>query len=523
MFDHLLDDYENEKKATNDVVVGIDLGTTNSVVAFFGPKGPEVIADAQGQRIHPSAISWLPTGERITGVRAKHRRVVDPLHTVMSAKRLIGQRFSQEKTKEIARSLSYGIKEGVNDEILIETRAGDIPVAQVSSYVLEYLKAIAEKKLGKTVTHCVVTVPAHFSDSQRSATRNAAELAGMQVLRVLNEPTSAAVAYGHSRNLNKRIAIFDFGGGTFDVTVLAVRENLLEVIATGGDPFLGGDDIDQLLLNRLADSFLAQHRIDPRNDPMSNARLQAAAEQIKVKLTTESSLSANLSEIGHGSGGESLGLKFEISRDEFNLMISQLVDRAMDVTTQVLSEARIAPPTIDEVILVGGSSRIPIVRTKVEELFKSSPKMNKNPMEVVALGAALQGHHLLHPSDDATVLMDVAPHSLRVATVGGFTKVLINKNDTVPCEGIATFNPGRQDQNKIIVRVCQGEEKSFEDNIELGSLELDALTNVDDQKIAVDISFTIDSDGILQINAKEQSTGKAAKATLTLVGHNETR
>ncbi len=523
MFDELLDDEIEQLDDDTDVALGIDLGTTNSVAALVIEGKVEVLVNREGRTLTPSVVAWLPNGERQVGAAARARQVIDPRNTVYSAKRLIGQPFRAERVQTAISQLPYQVIEGEQEEPLIVTRDGNLPIPQISAYVLAQLRELAQARLKRPVNHCVVTVPANFSDAQRAATRRAAQLAGMEVLRILNEPTAAAVAYGRGRSVHQRIAVFDLGGGTFDVTVLAVRDNLYEVIATGGDPFLGGDDFDEMISRRLAFQLLQQHRYDANTDPIARAKLAAAAEQIKQRLSQDATVSGTLNDIAYGHG-RALALQFRVERSDFERDISTLVERAISVTERVLLDAHISPDQIDEVILVGGSTRIPIVQRRVAECFKQQPRCTLDPMEVVAMGAAQQAKALTAPdADEAPVLLDVAPHSLRVATVGGFTKVLIPRNSTIPAEGTSTFFTARDNQSAVKIQVCQGENDAFQDNVPLGEIVLDGIPPARRGEIPIAVAFTIDANGILQVSATETRTGQARRATLSMIGFKEQR
>ncbi len=525
MLDDLLDEELEDLDSEVGAAVGIDLGTTNSVISCVTNGNPVVFQDAAGSRLHPSVVSWLPGGGRVVGTDAKLRRIIDPENTVYSAKRIIGQPFRTPQVQESLKYLPFKVIEGDQQEPLIATREGNLSVPQVSAYVLGQLRTVARKRLGRDITHCVVTVPANFTDAQRAATRRAATLAGMEVLRILNEPTAAAIAYGRIRPMHQRIAIYDLGGGTFDLTLLAVRGNLYEVIATGGDAFLGGDDFDHALAKKLSDQFLAQHRIDASKDPLARSRLLMAAEQIKMRLSDELVVEGTLNEISHGAGGKPLGLTFRIERAEFEALIKPIVDRSIEMVHRVLGAAQVLPRQIDEVILVGGSTRVPLVASRVAEVFGQKPKCDLDPMEVVAMGAALQAHGLTSSSSaiDAPVLFDVTPHSLRVVTVGGYTKVLVPKNTTVPAEGTGTFFTARDDQDTVRLVVCQGEEEKMDQNVPLGELRLEGLPPGKRGQVAIDVAFTIDADGILQVSAREQTSGQKTQATLSTVGFKDER
>jgi molecular chaperone DnaK len=524
VFDDLLDDELDKAQAKSDnkaeLAVGIDLGTTNSVVALVVDGKPVVVRDAGGVGLHPSVVAWLPSRARVVGQEARRRAIIDPANTVASAKRIIGQPFSSFAVQEAVRHVLYKVEQGPNQEPLIVTREGKLPVPQVSSYVLGHLKRLAEQHAGRPVTAAVITVPANFTDGQRAATRRAAELAGLEVLRILNEPTAAAVAYGQVRPANQRIAIFDLGGGTFDCTVLAVRGGIYEVLATGGDPFLGGDDFDRVLAERLAADLLEQHRVDAAGDAGTLARLRGAAEEIKHQLSIDDEVEGTIHEIGYGPGGAPLSLDFHITRAQVEALIAPMVDRALVLTEQVLSDAGLSAKNIDEVILVGGSTRVPMVARRVGEQFGRKPRLDLDPMEVVAMGAAIQAASLAAPGSTATanVLLDITSHSLRIATAGGFSRALIKKNTPIPAEGVATFAPARDEQTQVKVLVCQGEADRYDDNVPLGELVLDGLPAGHRGDIKLEVTFTIDADGILQVAAKELGSGIAARATLDALG-----
>ena len=506
----------------SDAIIGIDLGTTNSVVATVIDHRVEVIRDGKGRALHPSVVAFLPTGETVIGQRARARRVIDPLNTVFSAKRIIGRPYQDPITQNMIGHLPYRVIEGQNQEPLIVTRAGTAPVIDISAMVLEYMRELAQSQLGVPVRHCVVTVPANFSDGQREATRRAAQKAGMQVLRILNEPTSAALAYGHARQLNRRLAVFDLGGGTFDLTLLEVRDGLYEVLATTGDPFLGGDDFDNAVADHLAMGFLRQHRVDLNAAPESRARLLQAAEEIKVELSSSYTAQGVVPDMAYGDGGRPLSLEFNMTRADFDGLIAPFVSRAMALTEQVLREARTTPDTIDEVVLVGGSTLVPMVRDHVARFFGKQPLSDVNPLQVVAAGAALQAHALFAPPEQQGVavglLMDVTSHSLGIATAGGYTEFLIEKNTPIPAEGTRVFTTAREDQDMVRIRICQGQGKRFDDNAVLGQLELTGLRRAARSEIQVQVTFLVDANGILQVSARDLQTGRDERAVLSVLG-----
>ncbi|MBI4511943.1 MAG: Hsp70 family protein [Deltaproteobacteria bacterium] len=505
-----------------EVTIGIDLGTTNSVVACARKGKVEVIPDKDGNRLHPSVVAFKPSGERIVGAAARVRRIIDPANTVFSAKRIIGQPFNAPKVQEVISTLPYRVVAGDNEEPIVVTRAGRFPVIDVSSFVLSYLREVAEAHLGCRVSNAVITVPAHFSDGQREATRLAAERAGLNVLRLLNEPTAAALAYGLGRRLNQRIVIYDMGGGTFDVTLLAARENLFEVIATGGDPYLGGDDMDRSLAKKLAEDFLMQHRYDISLYADEMARLLLASENIKQRLSQEQVAQGKINDLAHGLGGAALSLEFNLPREDLEDLISPLVDRSLMLVEKVLSEANQAARLVDDVILVGGATKIPAIRQRVAEHFGRAPRTDINPMEVVAAGAALQANFLLAPPVEAEtngfLLMDVTSHGLGVATAGGYADLLVEKNTPIPVEKTRVFTTATDGQTSVLLKICEGEEKRFDSNKLLGTLRLDGLRPAARGQVRVEVSFVLDADGTLQVSARDLDTNREERATLSVLG-----
>ncbi|MGH1343668.1 MAG: Hsp70 family protein [Nannocystales bacterium] len=511
-------------------VVGIDLGTTNSVVATVLDNSVEVIRDRNGTGLVPSAVAFVPNGETLVGRRARERALLDPQNTISSAKRIIGRPCSSPETQHIIGQLPYMVSPGQNDEAIIHTRAGEVSVIEISTRILAHLRAGAEQRIGQPVTGCVVTVPANFSDGQREATRRAAVGAGMSVLRILNEPTAAAVALALGGEGYRRIGVFDLGGGTFDFTVLAVHNGLFEVLATGGEPYLGGDDFDALLADRFADGFLRQYRLDLNADPNARARLLAAAQKAKVSLSEQGMLDGVIQDIAYGVDGRELSLHYSISRADFEALIAQQIDRAMETTKQVLAEAGLRPRDINEVALVGGSTQIPLVRRRVTRLFGREPNTTANPLETVAVGAALHAHALwtasqapptsAAPPDEPGVglLMDVTSHALGVATVGDNVQILIGKNTTIPCEGNHIFSTVRDNQQQVTIRICQGVAQRFSESVLLGELHLTHLHPAPRGETQVAVEFIVDANGILQVSARDLATGQQTGAVLSVRG-----
>ncbi len=506
---------------SDGIAVGIDLGTTNSVVAIARDGKVVVVPDADGQRLHPSVVAFKPNGTCAVGLPARLRRVIDPRNTIFSAKRLLGQAFAAPAIQALIPHLPYEVRAGADGAPAIVARTRTHPVTDVAAMILTHLRELAERHAGAPVRECVITVPANFSDGQREATRRAGELAGMRVLRVLNEPTAAALAYGFGKNVHQRIAVFDMGGGTFDVTLLAVRDDFFEVLATGGDPFLGGDDMDGLIAGLLARQFLEQHRVDLLADPRASAILRIAAEQIKGKLSTELEVAGSLSEIAHGVGGAPLALDFVVTRAQLERLIEPLIDRAIVTCEDVLAQAGVMAEHVDEVILVGGATRIPLVQRRVAEHFGRAPRSDLDPMQVVAEGAALQAMMLTAPPAQAArtpILIDVTPHALGLAIAGGYTDVLIERNQAIPAERTRVFATAREGQTEVVLRVCQGGERSFAANTPLGELRLTDLRAAPRGEVRIEVTFLVDADGILQVSARDAATGHASQVALRVQG-----
>ncbi len=562
-------------------VVGIDLGTTNSVIATVTQTGLEVIRDRRGNSLVPSVVAFVPNGEILVGRRARERALLDPLNTIHSAKRIIGRPCSAPQAQRIIAQLPYSVSAGANEEPIIKTRAGPKSVVEISARVLAHLRAGAQQRIGRVVSGCVVTVPANFSDSQREATRRAAVAAGMDVLRVLNEPTAAALALGLGDGRQRRVGVFDMGGGTFDFTVLAVHDGLFEVLATGGEPYLGGDDFDDAIANRFADAFLREHRVDLNASPEARAQLLRAAEGAKITLSNHGMAEGLVPAIAYGEGGRELDLSYSISRADFEAMIAKDIDRALSMTSRVLAEAGLSALEVDEIALVGGSTLIPVVQRRVKRLFGREPNTTVNPLDAVAIGASLHAHTLWmaahHPPTSATapptttmpgktmpgtagpgatpaatspattlpattlpattipsvaspattakyapvsggLLMDVTSHALGIATVGDNVEVLIDKNTTIPCEGNRVFSTVRDNQVQVSIRVCQGEARRFSESVLLGELSLTNLRPAPRGDTQVSVEFIVDANGILQVSARDVATGQQAQAVLSVRG-----
>lgn len=492
--------------------VGIDLGTTNSVVAVMEGGQPTVIANTEGARTTPSVVAMSKAGERLVGQLARRQAVVNPQNTVYSIKRFMGRHFS-EVNKEL-QTISYKVKEGPEGGCKVAMGGKDYTPEEISAMILRKLKEDAEKYLGEKVTGAVITVPAYFNDSQRQATKNAGQIAGLEVLRIINEPTAAALAYGLDRKKNETILVFDLGGGTFDVSVLEVGDGLFEVKSTSGDTHLGGDDFDHCLTEWLADEFKKAEGIDLRKDPQALQRLTEAAEKSKIELSSVVETSISLPFVtANETGPKHLDMK--LTRSRFNELTKHLVERCKKPVEQALADAKLTYANIDEVVLVGGSTRIPAVQDLVKSLTGGKePNQSVNPDEVVAIGAAVQAGVLAGDVKEI-VLLDVTPLSLGIETMGGVFTKLVERNTTIPCHKSQTFSTAEDNQPNVDVQVYQGERAMARENKMLGNFILDGIAPARRGMPKIEVSFDIDANGIVSVTAKDETTGKEQKITIT--------
>jgi molecular chaperone DnaK len=491
-------------------IIGIDLGTTNSVVAVMEGKEPKVIVNAEGARTTPSVVAWDDKGEILVGQIAKRQAVTNPENTVYSAKRFIGMRYAEAK-REMER-VPFKCVEGNNGDVFFEVRGKKVSPPEVSAKVLQKLKKAAEDYLGEKVTEAVITVPAYFNDSQRQATKDAGKIAGLDVKRIVNEPTAAALAYGLDRKADEVIAVYDFGGGTFDISILEVGDNVVQVIATNGDTHLGGDDIDRVVMEWLIDEFKKESGIDVSKDKMVIQRLKDAAEQAKKELSSAQDTTINLPFLTADASGPK-HLQKSLSRSKFEQMVRPLIDRTMEPVKKALDDAKKKPGEIDEVILVGGSTRIPMVQETVIKFFGKEPHRGVNPDEVVAIGAAVQAGVLSGDVQDM-VLLDVTPLSLGVETLGGVTTVMIPRNTTIPTQKKEVFSTAADSQPSVEVVVLQGERTEARYNRKIGTFSLDGIMPAPRGIPKIEVTFDIDANGILTVSAKDLATSKANQVTI---------
>ena len=529
------------------IALGIDLGTTNSCAAVATPTGVEFILGSRAERIHPSVVAFPGSGGVVVGADAKKYRLTEPANVIHSAKRFIGQNIRAPLVQLALTGIRYKVTEGPNQQPIVTVRDRRMTMPEISSHVLLYLKRCAERQLGTAINDAVITVPANFTDAQRTATKEAGRLAGLNVARLINEPTAAALAYGFGRNQDQLICVFDFGGGTFDVSILRVNGEIFEVLASDGDFFLGGDDLDRALAEVLAAECSRVLNFDPRPNPVLMMKLMMGAEAIKCHLSENDAAEGEIDGIDLPNGQVG-SLPFALARQQFEDLIAGYLNRTIEVTKQVLAQAGLQPSSINDVLCVGGSTRIPAVRTRLADVFKKQPNISINPDECVAHGAAIQAGSISGSiiagtgmgARDAVmteahspllyggakpqsalarpVLMDVNPSTLAIQTAGGYAERLLDKNSPIPIERSRVFSTARDNQTRVEIDCCRGESRRYAENEPLGKLILEELPAKPRGDLQIEVSFRVDADGILHVSAADAESGQRQEASLQVIG-----
>ncbi len=499
---------------SSEPIIGIDLGTTNSCVAIVEDGMPKVIPNRAGYRTTPSMVAIAESGRRLIGHIAKRQAITNPDGTVYASKRLIGRKWNSPAVAAALETCSYKLIEGPHHDVRIALRETIYSLPEISSMILSEMKLIAEQHIGKEVEKCVITVPAYFNDGQRQATKDAGRIAGLEVVRIINEPTAAALAYGYGKTVERKVAVFDLGGGTFDISILEIAGGVFEVMATAGDTYLGGEDFDNRIIEWLVFGFLKEHKIDLRRDRMALQRIRDAAEKAKVELSAAPTAEVNLPFIISTGKNDALHLQRTLQREKFEDLVIDLCERCIQICEKTLKDAGIQKKDIDDVILVGGQTRTPRLQQMVRDFFGLNPSKSVNADEVVALGASIQGSSLLDERSNV-LLLDVTPHNLGITIVGGYFQTIIEKNTTVPTSAGQVFTTVRDNQTSVRIMVFQGDSLRAEENELLGEFILSGLREAPRGEVEIEVQFEISADGIVSVSAKDLETGLQQSITVT--------
>ncbi len=499
---------------SKDVAIGIDLGTSNSCVCAMIDGKPTVLGNKKGEHVIASVVAFHEGGKIEVGNAAKQRIILDPKHTVSSAKRLIGRYFFSEEVRKARAVCKYEIVPGENHGVRIKIREEEFSLPEISAFVLKEMKAIAEGALGRPVSGAVITVPAYFNDNQRQATKDAGRIAGLDVLRILNEPTAAALSYGYGKELRQKVAIYDLGGGTFDVSILEIGKDVFEVLATAGDTYLGGDDFDDRVIDLLADKVQSEHGVNVRPDPYAFAKLRMAAENAKIELAEREESQISIPDLANHEG-KTIGVQYKLTRKDFDKLIRDLIMRTFKVCDEALQQASLTTRDLDGVILVGGPTRLPSIRNAVKEYFQREPETDINPDEVVAMGAAIHAASLAAP-EAGSYLLDVTPLTLRMGIAGGLSEPIIERNSPVPIDHTRVFTTVKDHQQAIAVRIYQGESRQAEGNTLLGEFEFSGFAPGPRGEVKIEVTFSISTEGIVKVQARDPKTGAEASTTVSM-------
>ena len=499
---------------SKDVTIGIDLGTSNSCVCAMLDGKPTVLANKKGERVIASVVAFHEDGKIEVGNSAKARIILDPKHTVSSAKRLIGRYFFSEEVRKARAVCKYEIVPGENHGVRIKIRDEEFSLPEISAFVLKEMKAIAEGALGQPVSGAVITVPAYFNDNQRQATKDAGRIAGLDVLRILNEPTAAALSYGYGKELRQKVAIYDLGGGTFDVSILEIGKDVFEVLATSGDTYLGGDDFDDRVIDLLADRVQSEHGVNVRTDPYAFAKLRMAAEAAKIELAEREEAKISIPDLAQHEG-KAIAVDYTLTRKEFDKLVRDLILRTFKVCDEALQQASLTTRDLNGVILVGGPTRLPSIRSAVRDYFQREPETDINPDEVVAIGAAIHAASLASP-EAGSYLLDVTPLTLRMGIAGGLSEPIIERNSPVPIDHTRVFTTVRDHQQAIAVRIYQGESRQAEGNTLLGEFEFSGFAPGPRGEVKIEVTFSINTEGIVKVQARDPKTGAEASTTVSM-------